>query len=329
MRNLAFTISVLLILTAGGCGNRSDEVAGTSSEPLRIKHDSRPWSGPQLAGVQMETEHYHIYTTAQRRLLRSAMPGFMEAAYDNYLRLTGLDEAPLGQLLPLYVMGTREHWSALTKHIFGRRSDLYLSIEAGGYCHDGVCVLWDIGGHTTLSVAAHEGLHQFLHRRLEDRLPMWLEEGLCVSAEGFRIEDDTVTFTPEQNNSRFVALRKALVQDRWIKLPRLLPMDGGDVAGNATEYAVGYYAQLWTLVQFLRCRDEYRAGLEQLMADADAGRLHSAIEFSPRQMQALYRQGRVYNRVVSRPLFEHYISEDVDGFGREYKQYATELVGLR
>ncbi len=321
-------ISGLVVAQVCGC-DRGAGPANPQSMPLTIKYDSRPWSGPQLAGIQMESEHYRIYTTAQRQLLRGAMPGYMEAAYENYLKLTGLGEKPLGHLLPVYVMGSRSQWSALTQHIFGDRSQLYLSIEAGGFCHRGVCVLWDIGGHTTLSVAAHEGLHQFLHHRLEGQLPMWAEEGLCVSAEGFEINAGEVTFTPAVNNTRLIALRKVIVQNRWRELPRLLPMDAGDIAGEATEYAVGYYAQLWALVQFIRSRGDYRAGFERMLADAQAGELHRALKYTPRRMKSLRRSGRAYNRVVSGPLFEHYISSDLERFDRQYKNYASLLAGLK
>ena len=180
----------------------------------------------------------------------------------------------------------------------------------------------------TLSVAGHEGCHQFLAMRMRHRLPMWLEEGLCVNAEGYSIHDGQVTFTPARNPSRFNDLRAAIVQGRWIPLKTLLPMDSGDAIGGPAEKAVGYYGQLWALVLFIRSQPQYRAGLAQLLDDAEAGRIDRALKAPPQAFGKLARRGRRYNRRLSVPIFRHYISKDIDGFEREYLSFAKKLAGL-
>ena len=180
-----------------------------------------------------------------------------------------------------------------------------------------------------MSVASHEGLHQLFAHRLADRLPMWLEEGLCTTAEGYAILGETVRFTPNRNVKRFNHLRNAIIQDYWIELPKLLPMDAGDaVAGQFVEKAVGYYGQLWALVQFIRSRPDYNAGMKRMFADAVAGRLHEAMGVPRPAFEQLRLRGRIYNRSVAEPFFRYYIDDDLEGFEIEYKAFARRLTQL-
>ena len=316
-----------LLALAGmcGCGTRA-EPAGMSME---ARVTSQRWETPHSTGVQLVSRHYRVFTSTQRHQLRRYFPGFMEAAHANYLLLTGLSPQHEARPMPVYLLGSREEWAALTKSVIGPGAGTYLAIENGGYCYRGVCVFWDIGGSAVLSVASHEGLHQFLHSRLRDGLPMWLEEGLCASAEGFHIDGDLVTFTPDRNPARLNDLLSAIVQGQWLPMSRLLPLDAGDVVGTAPGRAVGYYGQLWALAVFLRSSDRYRPGLERMLADAEAGRFHEALKLPRRAVAELRRRGRTYNRTVSEPLFRHYITDDLETFDREFLEFASKLARLR
>ena len=106
-------------------------------------------------------------------------------------------------------------------------------------------------------------------------------------------------------------------------------MDGGDVARDFTERAVGYYGQLWALAMFIRSDPEYRSGMARLLADAEAGRLHEALKVPPQALTELQLRGRIYNRTISEPLFRHYICEDLDAFERQYVAFAKQLAGLK
>ncbi|MFW6132511.1 MAG: hypothetical protein ACOC8F_01345 [Planctomycetota bacterium] len=325
MSRLIAIPAAVLVAVAAGCG--PDGPAPDTGAPLLTDVQRRPWQTPYGRGVALRSEHYQIFSTAERPELRRYLPGYMEAAHRRYLELTGLPDAPGREPMPVYMLAGRREWSALTRKVFGEQSEA-LNIEAGGYCHQGVCVFWDIGGSATLSVAAHEGLHQFFHHRLAEQLPMWLEEGLCVLAEGHRIEGRSVRFTPDENPSRFGSLRSALVNQHWVPLPDLLPTDAGDVVGGGTEKAVAWYAQLWALARFLESHPRYRKGLHELMADAAARRFDEALDLPEGALTRLRRRGRAYNRTVSVPLFKHYISDDLDGFAREFRAYAEEIAEL-
>ncbi|HOF19443.1 MAG TPA: DUF1570 domain-containing protein, partial [Phycisphaerae bacterium] len=291
--------------------------------PLETEVRSATWQTPYATGAELTSAHYRVYSTATDRVLGRNLCAFMEAARNNYLALTGLDDVPAAEPMTIYMLGTREEWAALTRHVVKEHVELYLGIQAGGYCYRGVGVFWDIGRQASLSVASHEGLHQFLHHRLRSRLPMWLEEGLCTTAEGFDLYGNAVRFTPDVNRARFADLRKMIGRREWIAMRELLPMDAGDAIARNPYRSVGYYGQLWALVQFLRSRPDYRAGMHRLIRDAEKGRF----ALTNSDGEAL-NGGRLYNRLVSEPLFRSYISDDLDAFDREFRAFALELAKL-
>jgi hypothetical protein len=333
--NLSVTLNRNLIIpallaVAAGCTGPGR--SGQATTPLRIQFQARNWDAGEGIGRELTSTHYRIYTTSTRPEIVDYLPGFMEAAHRNYLAITGLQDGQDGESMSVYMMATRQEWAGLTRSIVGGQWEIYASISAGGFCYKGVCVFWDIGGLASLSVASHEGLHQFLHHRVKENLPMWMEEGLATLAEGYEVDGPTVRFTPERNITRFTDLRKALVNDWWIPLEKLLQMDGGDaVQLGAPERAVGYYGQLWALAQFLRTDPQFAPGRQRLIADADAdaGRL---VESLSRTDGILARQlggTRSYNRQVALPLFKRYISDNLQGFETRYKAFAMKLAGLK
>jgi hypothetical protein len=285
------------------------------------------WDVPVGRGDVGQTPHYRIFTTSDRAELRQYLPGFMEQARRHYLDLTGLPATNNVGLMDMYVMATRAQWASLTEHHFGaQRSEVYLQLEAGGYMTDGVCVLWDLRSlKSTLSVASHEGLHQFFHHRLRDRIPMWAEEGLCSTAEGFELHGDTVWFDPANNPTRFTSLRKALVNDYWVPLADLLPMDAGDAIGQHRGRALGYYAQVWSLILFIQSEPTYREGFQRMLQDSQDGTLIAAAMAGPAVPP---RGGRAYNRIISTPAFRHYIADDLEAFESEWRRFSMGLAKL-
>ena len=329
MKTQTILLLMAVLATLAGCGNRETTVQPTSY-PIVIDSDNRPWDTPHSKGQMLVTDHYRIYTTIRRRPLREYLPGLMEASHNRYLDLTGLSDRPSDKRMPMYVMATRPEWAALTTARLGKRAGAILSITAGGYCYAGVCVLWDIGPRATLSVAAHEGLHQFFSHRLTQSLPMWLEEGICVLAEGHHVHKGSLVFTPKNNPSRITALRNAIVNRHWIEIAKLLPMDAGDAVGTGiAEKAVGYYGQVWALSMFIRSVPKYNKGMQRMISDAQNGRMHLAMGLTAKALADLKRHGRAYNRTVSTPLFKHYISNDPETFDKEYLAFSRKLAGLK
>lgn len=307
----------LAALLAASCGPAP---APDRAQSLSVAARASQWSFAGRPGTELATRHYRLYTTSGNHALLRALPGFLEATHENYLRLTGLPEVPRGtQTMPVYLLGSRQQWAVMTERVTGPNSDKYLQIQNGGYCYRGVCVFWDLGYFATFAVAAHEGLHQFIHHRLADPIPAWAEEGLAVLAEGSNITSAAVSFTPQRNSLRQGDLRRAIAQRGFWPMERLLSTDAGDHVGGSPDY----YGYLWALMMFLRSDSQYRAGLERMIADAAAGRLRRSLRV-PAEMGT----GRSYNRAVSVPVFQHYVQADLDQFEQRFRAFARKLAKL-
>ena len=310
--------AALLAALLAGC-----QAGGGAGQPLAASVRKQPWSFSGLDGTELATQHYRIYTTTDNRAVLTYLPGFMENAHANYLALTGLSAPPGGRPMPIYMLADRPQWAAMTEKVTAPQQKLYLAVENGGYCYRGVCIFWDMGHFATFSIAAHEGLHQFLHHRLKNHIPAWAEEGLAVQAEGFKMTPTAVRFDPAGNTLRLVSLRNLISAGRWLALEKLLSTDAGDHVSGMSPAGPEYYAQLWALLMFIRSRPAYRAGLERMLADAAAGRLRKALGVPP-----IMGRGRAYNRAISVPAFQQYVDRHPAAFDRDFRAYARKLARL-
>jgi len=311
-----------------GCGpNRS---RSPIAQPLAHPAQQAPWEFAGVQGRKLSTDHYDVFTTTDSPGLRGGIAGFMEAARGQYVELTGLD--PIvgeGGKLKVYLFGSRREWAALTTQIAGGASETVLRVQAGGYCYRGVCVFWDIGALPTYSVAAHEGLHQFLHHATRESLPQWAEEGLATQAEGFKVADGLVTFDPRQNLSRLNTLRNTILGERWRPASRLVAMTSMDNLKENAFAGAEYYSQLWALMLMIRTDETYNAGLRRLCRDAAAGRLGEALGFDRPQWAALQRNSAAYAAVVGPKVFTLYFDADLERFERRSHAYAKQLAQVR
>lgn len=335
MTNLLSRLSLLTPLLLAGCAIGPSRPSQTPmptgpagpAVALHAQQDRQPWPGREPNGLQIFTDHFHLYTTTRHPYLLETMPAFLEAAHRNHVALTGLGDEPAGKKMIVYLMASRPEWVALTTKRLGEQAAPYLRIQSGGYMLDGICVFWDIGAMRTFRVASHEGLHQFFHHRLRQRPPVWLEEGLCTLAEGFRIDGADAIFDPAENGERFSSMRAGLGQAAWIPLDKLLVMDAGEAIAGTSTAAVQYYGQLWSLCLYLRSRPDYRAGITRLLADARAGRLHQAAGVP----ESLLSQGRSrqVNRATALKIFQHYFTSDLSTFELDYIAFSKALAKFR
>jgi len=330
LARIASLLALVVLLPAlVGCQPATPKLAAYSlgSTPMRLE----PWNTPYApSGRIVITPHYNLFIAAQRPELSNVLASFMEGAYSSYTTLTGL--GPKQNLPPMrvYMMADRPQWARVTQHLVKENCELYLSIEAGGYCYNGTCVFWDLGGISTFQVAAHEGLHQFLHYRMTDHIPMWAEEGLCTCAEGFQLYSSRVVFSPYYNTARVSSLQSAITSGRQIPLRTLLSMDAGDAVGqHMANRAVEYYAQLWSLILYIRTQPQWQAGLEHLLADAAKGQLGDGLGYKPGPWAQLSRGGRSYNRAISEATFTTYITKDLPAFEKGLRAYQVKLSGLK
>ncbi|RKY24835.1 MAG: hypothetical protein DRP83_07075 [Planctomycetota bacterium] len=316
-----FMVILTLVSTATLPGCQPVEPGGVSlSTPIRQK----PWPGVAQRGTVFFTTHYRIYTSTGDRKLRIVLPGFMEACYGNYLDLTGLADLPAStEKMPMYMLASRAEWLSLTRGKFGQAKTAE-KLQAGGYTYKGTTVCWNIGPMVTYSVASHEGLHQFLYYRLKSRLPLWAEEGLATNAEGFVFDRGRVRFLPKNNVLRLVDLRQAILGDYWIPLKKLLTTSPAAVIHANEDQAVGYYGQVWAIVNFLRTDETYAPRWKKMLADAQAGLFDKIL--SPQQRRA---RGPRYTAATGQAIFKHYIDPDIEQFEKRYKTFCRKLVKLQ
>ena len=302
-----------------GCQPSPPQSAGSS---LSIPSQKHQWNTGYSAGQELVTQHYRIYTTVQRGNLLAILPGFCEAARRSYMDILDL-RVPSGRHMSVYMLGTRTEWADLTERKFGREGPA-MTIEDGGYTYKGVTVCWDIGGTATFAIVSHEGMHQFLHYNLRNRLPLWAEEGLAATAEGFILGRNQVRFTPDSNVIRLANLREAILNGYWMPLEKLLTTSTKQVARRRnTQKTVGYYGQLYALMSFLRTHPSYRLKWRNMLSDAIAGRFGQVL--TPVELRL---RGQRYYRAVDLTLFRYYISTDLDAFEREFYAFARRLVKL-
>lgn len=270
-----------------GCGGDSapiatvDEPAGRAAPSVRAPAYSpvlsvEPWAFAGNPGSVIRTQHYRVFTTSNRPIIRQVLPGFLEASLVQYR--TSLGELPPPPVkLDTYLMHTRPEWATLTRALMQGNADVYLRIERGGFAAQGRGVYRDLGELSdTLNLAAHEGWHQYTQLTFMSRLPIALEEGIATYMEGFRFDPtrpDAPIFLPWANTERYDQLRTAAAANRLFPLEQLLGTLPQDLIASDQERALTWYAQVWALVHFLHEGESglYTASLHAMLADAASG----------------------------------------------------------
>jgi Protein of unknown function (DUF1570) len=322
--------TALLAMCAGLGGCTSTPTASPTvvaqTKPANIVLSVEDWSYADRAGEVIRTEHYRIYTTATNHQLRAQSPAFLELAYTQYT--SALADLPAPTLkLDTYLLDSRWQWARLTRQLMGDEADLYLRIGRGGYAASGRAVLYDIGPRDTLSIAAHEGWHQYTQRTFQSRLPVWLEEGVATYMEGFRTSrrDPTIKrMLPWANIERFDQLRRARARGQTLGLSALLQATPESLIAVTTEGTLNYYAQVWALTLFLSEGEDgkYRDGLRNLLIDAAEGRVSRTVRdaLGPAQARSLTK-GR-----LSKTVFQVYFNRDLAAADKEYARFMNRVV---
>jgi hypothetical protein len=331
----AAMLACLLPVVVPGCDLVSKPSAAPDSAVAATPVRTENWARNGGVGYKLLTDHYTVFTTLGPSSTRDGLNGFLEAARANYVKLTGLSgsqksaasAATADKRLVVYLFASRDEWATLTQQITGGASDTYLKVQRGGYCYGGTCVFWDIGP-STYSVAAHEGLHQFLYHALKQTLPIWAEEGLAVQCEGYQMRDGLVSFNARDNGSRMMTLRQVMLQDRWRPVDRLIAMSATDNVQENALYGADYYSQLWALLLLIRQDPQYSAGLARMMNDAAAGRLGEELGIDAQAWARLQHNAQAYTAVVGPKAFAHYIEPNSAAFEARFRAFAAELARL-
>lgn len=306
-----------ILVVGGGCTLQVDDVVQVREEP---------WSFGRIKGTKLSTEHFDIYSTLTDRELQDALPAFLEAAYDQYDSLLPAPESGSGKRLQTYVLDNRAQWEAFAKAKFPRQFPIFRKISAGGFAVGNECVVYYIRRTYTLSVLAHEGMHQYFANYFSTRLPAWLNEGLATYCESYELPQGKVRFTPQRNTFRLNALREALTTDSILPLRALLSTDAGRVINRGrSRLTKTYYAQAWALVCFLRHGMDglYADGFQNMLDAIVSGELAGAAKVARIQPKA--RGATSFGESA----FRAYITDDLETLEQQFNDYLFKLVGFK
>ncbi len=258
-------------------GQSSESPAAAGAVAL---HPAIPFTVEESAGgLVYRTPSYIIHTTLPDTRLRALLPTFQELALEHYrTAIVGLP-APTG-LMTSYVFGKRDEWVRHAEADLGEAAATFKRLGRGGYTRHGVSVLYDIGYFDTLTIAAHEGWHQYAQSTFGGTLPPWLDEGMatyCEGCVGIRGRGQP-EFVPWRNLERFSALRDVVNSNAIRPLEAVIVGSPQGFLLEGRDALLDYYAQVWTLVHFLAEYDHgrFRPALQRMLLDAASGRLRPA-----------------------------------------------------
>jgi hypothetical protein len=294
-----------------------------SSEPVEFTRED--WSYGRALGSKLTSQHYVLYTTCTSKPFVDAMPGFLETCWKAYAQLVPSEELPQRRL-PTYLFKTRWQWEQFTERFAPARAEIYKCIRSGGYSERGITVSHYGGRQATLSVLAHEGLHQYLEATRGRHVPAWLNEGLACYFEAFDLDPRTnrPVFKPQTNHLRTRSLRETLVSGGLIPLEEILATHAGAEVQKQARHVRSYYAQEWSLVLFLMRpgRDNpYRQGFLDLLRELGG----DLMDRRARGFLAADADGKMsYGEAV----FRAYVSDDLETFSEQYEAYLFKLLHL-
>ncbi|MFW5653469.1 MAG: hypothetical protein ACOC0P_05435 [Planctomycetota bacterium] len=312
------------------CTNDPDNPTASATDPLDAsQYDISEWSFEGRVGERIITPNFDVYTTAERRWLRSNAARFQEAALAHYQHsITDLPSPR--RRLETFIFGDRAQWESFASDMMNGRSNAFLRIGRGGFSTRGRAVVYDIGIADTLAIASHEGWHQYTQATFRDRLPVWMEEGIATWMEGHRLRrHDPPTFHPWRNLERFDQLWDAWNTDRLWSLEELLETHPAQMLedGNPAR-GLDYYAQVWALAHFLMEAEggRYADPLAELLQDAAEGRMYDRVQDkfgrNNRDVLGFYSSRQ---RPVGSEIFQTYFGDDLDRIGREYQAFIKTL----
>ena len=282
----------------------------------------RPWRFAGHDGRIMITPHYRLYTTLTSQSILNRLPLFLERAMAQYTSALTRLPAPKARL-DTYLFETRNQWEAKTRQMLPDQAATFLTLGRGGFTTRGTSVLYYIGRTDTLSIAAHEGWHQFSQRTFRNQLPLWLEEGIATYMEGYTtFPDGLPRFRPWINLERYHTLRDAVRADRLIPLDELLASAPQTFLESSKSKLLVYYAQVWALTHFLVEAEDgrYKAALQQVLIDAARGRLTS------RSLAATGRRGGPSSVRLGPSVLAAYFDRDLDQLQEKYLQFVAAIV---
>ena len=314
----------LIVLALAGCADRKPD---PRVAPADLPVQESPWRYVGRTGKTLETEHYRIHTTVTDENLLRALPQVVETAYRHYQGLIPTPRQP-AEKMEVYLFAQRGEFEYFTKELAPQKAKLLTQVRNGGYSEQGVSVIEYISNEITFPLMTHEGFHQYLHHCVRPNVPAWLNEGLAVYCEGFRVTSAGVGgLDPGLNPARRNALADALLRNQLISLDELLRINAGHVIGGSNRKIATYYAQAWMLMLFLE-QYEWKNKEERGKYTASFERLRHALANDDLATFVQADQATSSRPVSSsgQALFAAYISPDFEAVDREYQRFMRQRV---
>jgi hypothetical protein len=297
-----------------GCASETDSALA----PSQIVHQG-PWAIDDVTGSTIVTPHYVVYTTITDQHLLESLALVMEGALQRYQDLA--PGVPVSdRRMECYVFANRRQWAQFTREKTGDDASLYLHITRGGYTVGDRYVVYYIGDAGTLSVAAHEGFHQFAARNFKMRVPPFLEEGLASMFENVQWDHGRPIWDLDNNPNRLSSLRIGASAGKLLPLEELAGMHAGQVVNGPSAGISAFYGESWAFARFLLSQEngKYRPRLQRLLTDAAAGRLEGVIA---RPTDAVF-----WHPSSAKPLLERYLQVDLKTLDGEFRAYVEALL---
>ena len=323
-RPLNRTMLLLIAVSTGLVGCESTPNPVFTFAPPKQDILVADWTFDGADGVHIVSDNYDIYTTTLDEGLEDFLPDFLETSLEFYKSIipppSHADSGP--ERMNTYLFDNRKDWEHFTRQRFPSEFHLFQKISNGGYSRGPDSVCYDIGRSTTLSLLAHEGMHQYLATRFETKIPAWVNEGLASYCECIDFSHDAPRFTPGRNTFRINHLRSAIKHGPTYTLTELLATDAGSVIdGNDSDRTTSYYAHVWALVLYLRhgADGKYAASLNDLLEGITKGDLRI-------RMQSAKVTADEPSRVSDgEAAFRAYITTDLPSFEIEFRDFLYDL----
>jgi hypothetical protein len=318
------------IAGSGGINSRLELLGYLQNRNIPTLESVDLWTQGEWEGLKLTTVHYEIFTTLLQPEMLTEIPRFVESAYYGYNSQLPVPIETVTKFR-IYLFADRAQWEDFTRDFAGEQAETYCKIKAGAYCHNGICVAYDIGKKRTFSALGHEGWHQFSSRHFKFRLPSWLDEGVAMLFEEHSSQNSVYYFEPAKNSYRLDALSDTFSNNRTIPLKELVVMNPGDVlATDQTRDVMAFYSQSYALVRFLR---EYGHGqrllvYHELLADGLYG--NWPLDETSMKIAADRNIPRsvLWNHIVGLSLFQEYVGFDIEQIEQEYLTFCRQIVPM-
>ncbi|MFN4243165.1 MAG: hypothetical protein ACK4PI_08000 [Tepidisphaerales bacterium] len=301
---------------------RPPQLSGLSSPATSFRVEREPWSytlatGQTVPGWVLTSPNYRLHTTLTNTAVAERLIRTLEAGLIAY-RDVAPTSAPTTTPMEAWIFAERRHWMDFTRRTTGADARLYLQITRGGYAVGDRFVSYFTAERDALSVAAHEGFHQFVARHFAGRLPPFLEEGLSCTFERVEIETgrggaERIRINRSINPQRAYSLRTVIDRRATWRLDELIQLHAGRVVGQPGARIEAFYAQSWAFARFLQEYDNgrYLPAFRRWMADTVAGTVVDPTG-THRRAQPLWDPAAV------RPILEHYLETDLSTLQQEF-----------